>query len=74
MYQTKILTTQEEIEKVTSMKSSSVEQNQYLAQAIQNKQIRLEDCYILEHNYEIYARAIRVKNKVDFRATLTKGS
>lgn len=58
MYQTKILTTQEEIEKVTSMKSSSMEQNQYLAQAIQNKQIRLEDCYILEHNHEIYARVI----------------
>lgn len=58
MYQTKILTAQEEIEKVTSMKSSSMEQNQYLAQAIHKKQIKLEDCYILEHNHEIYARAV----------------
>lgn len=57
-FKTKILTTQEEINKVTSMSSSSPEQNQYLKQAIQHGEIKLEDCYILEHNHKIVGRAI----------------
>lgn len=57
-FKTKIITTQEEIDKVTSMPSSSTEQNQYLKQAIQDGKIKLEDCYILEHNHQIVARAI----------------
>lgn len=55
---TKVLTTQEEIDKVTSMQSSSPEQNYYLKQAIQDGEIKLEDCYILEHNHQVLARAI----------------
>ncbi len=56
-FKTKILTTKEEIDKVTSMQSSSSEQNHYLKQAIQYGKIKLEDCYILEHNHEVLARA-----------------
>lgn len=55
---TKTITTQEEIDKVTSMASSSPEQNQYLKQAIQDGKVKLEDCYFLEHNYHVLARAI----------------
>jgi len=54
----KTLTTQDEINKITSMPSSSPEQNQYLKQAIEDGEIKLEDCYILENNNEILARAI----------------
>jgi len=57
-FKTKILTTKEEIDKVTSMRSSSSEQNYYLKQAIQDGEIKLEDCYILEHNHQVLARAI----------------
>lgn len=57
-FKTKILSTQEEIDKVTSMASSSPEQNQYLKQAIQDGRIKLEDCYILVHNNQILARVI----------------
>ncbi len=57
-FKTKVLTTQEEIDKVTSMQSSSPEQNYYLKQAIQEGEIKLEDCYILEHNHQVLARAI----------------
>jgi RimJ/RimL family protein N-acetyltransferase len=57
-FKTKMLTTQEEIDKVTSMQSSSSEQNYYLKQAIQQRDIKLEDCYILEHNHQVLARAI----------------
>ncbi|WP_346887994.1 GNAT family N-acetyltransferase [Clostridium sp. UBA1056] len=57
-FKTKVLTTQEEIDKVTSMQSSSPEQNYYLKQAIQDGEIKLEDCYILEHNHQVLARAI----------------
>lgn len=57
-FKTKMLTTQEEIDKVTSMQSSSSEQNYYLKQAIQQGDIKLEDCYILEHNHQVLARAI----------------
>lgn len=55
---TKTITTQEEIDKVTSMVSSSPEQNQYLKQAIQDGKIKLEDCHFLEHNHHVLARAI----------------
>ncbi len=55
---TKTITTQEEIDKVTSMASSSPEQNQYLKQAIQDGKVKLEDCYFLEHNHHVLARAI----------------
>lgn len=55
---TKTITTQEEIDKVTSMASSSPEQNQYLKQAIQDSKIKLEDCHFLEHNHHVLARAI----------------
>lgn len=57
-FKTKVLTTQEEIDKVTSMQSSSPEQNYYLKQAIKDGEIKLEDCYILEHNYQVLARVI----------------
>lgn len=57
-FKTKVLTTQEEIDKVTSMQSSSSEQNYYLKKAIQQGDIKLEDCYILEHNHQVLARAI----------------
>lgn len=57
-FKTKVLTTQEEIDKVTSMQSSSPEQNYYLKQAIQDGEVKLEDCYILEHNHQVLARAI----------------
>lgn len=58
MHKTKTLATKEEIDKVTSMQSSSPEQNHFLKQAIQDGEIKLEDCYILEHNHQIVARAI----------------
>lgn len=57
-FKTKVLTTQEEIDKVTSMQSSSPEQNYYLKQAIKGGEIKLEDCYILEHNHQVLARVI----------------
>lgn len=58
LFITKVLETQEEICKVTSMPSSSPEQNHYLKQAIQEGEIKPEDCYILKHVHEIVGRAI----------------
>lgn len=61
-FETKMITTQDEIYKATSMPSSSQEQNQYLRQAIQDKEIKLEHCYILVHNHQIVARAIIIND------------
>lgn len=58
MFRTKVAENPEEILKAASMPSSSMEQNQYLSQAVINGEIKPEECHLLLHKDEIVGRAV----------------